>query len=72
MDHAPIESYNYCAGVAYFLLKDKPVLMVLAGRPPAIHELGVLPMDYFAPTVEIPAFQEAKTNPYLERSLPRH
>jgi hypothetical protein len=62
---------DYCAGMAHFLF-DKPVVMVLAGRPPAIRELGELPVDYFAPTVDVPAFTADEIRAYLEKSLPRH
>ena len=62
---------DYCAGMAHFLF-DKPVVMVMAGRPPAIRELGALPVEYFAPTVEVPAFTAAEIRTYLEKSLPRH
>ncbi len=61
---------EYCAGMAHFLF-DKPVIMVLAGRPPAIRELGALPLDYFAPTVDVPAFTADEIRIYLESSLPR-
>ena len=61
---------EYCAGMAHFLF-DKPVIMVLAGRPPAIRELGALPLDYFAPTVDVPAFTADEIRTYLESSLPR-
>ncbi len=62
---------DYCAGMAHFLF-DKPVVMVMAGRPPAIRELGALPVEYFAPTVVVPAFTAAEIRTYLEKSLPRH
>ena len=62
---------DYCAGMAHFLF-DKPVVMVMAGRPPAIRELGALPVEYFAPTVVVPAFTPAEIRTYLEKSLPRH
>lgn len=62
---------DYCAGMAHFLF-DKPVIMVLAGRPPAVRELGQLTIDFFAPTIEVPAFTVAEIRTYLEKSLPRH
>ncbi len=61
---------EYCAGMAHFLF-DKPVIMVLAGRPPAIRELGALPLNYFAPTVDVPAFTADEIRTYLGSSLPR-
>ena len=67
----PCSLIDYCAGIANFLF-DKPVIMVLAGRPPAIRELGTLPLDYFAPTVDVPAFTADEIRTYLESNLPRH
>lgn len=61
---------DYCAGMAHFLF-DNPVLMVLAGRPPAIRDLGALPVDFFASTIEIPAFNQIEIREYVENSLPR-
>jgi len=67
----PLPWLDYCAGLAHFLL-DWPVILTLAGRPPAVRELGHMPPHYFTPTWELPAFTAAEIEQYLEASLPRH
>ncbi len=66
----PVAFTEYLARLAFFLF-DKPVLMVIAGRPPALRELGGLPHAYFAPTMEVPPFTEAEIKEYVRRQLPQ-
>jgi Tfp pilus assembly protein PilF len=66
----PVTFLDYLARLAFFLF-DKPVLMVLAGRPPALRELGGLPQQHFAATLEVPPFTEPEINDYVRRQLPQ-
>jgi hypothetical protein len=66
----PVAFTEYLARLAFFLF-DKPVLMVIAGRPPALRELGGLPHAYFAPTMEVPPFTEPEIEEYVRRQLPQ-
>ena len=66
----PVTLLDHCAGLAAFLF-DQPVIMVMAGRPPAITELGKLPAQYFTETIEVPTFTTDEISNYLGQSLPR-
>ena len=66
----PVTFLDYLAQLAFFLF-DKPVLMVLAGRPPALRELGGLPRKHFAATMEVPPFTEPEIDDYVRRQLPQ-
>lgn len=66
----PVAFTEYLSRLAFFLF-DKPVLMVLAGRPPALRELRDLPHTYFAPTMEVPPFTESEIEDYVRRQLPQ-
>lgn len=66
----PVAFTEYLARLAFFLF-DKPVLMVIAGRPPALRELGGLPHAFFAPTMEVPPFTEPEIVEYVRRQLPQ-
>lgn len=66
----PVTFLDYLAQLAFFLF-DKPVLMVLAGRPPALRELGGLPRQHFATTMEVPPFTEPEIADYVRRQLPQ-
>ncbi len=63
---------EYLARIAFFLF-DKPVLMVLAGRPAEWNAqlLGGLSQEYFTSTLEAPPFTEEEVGDYVRRQLAR-